>query len=123
MAPGSAELLRRAARRARGAAQAVAWDRRRGAGDAEQAVGGTRARGWLRHADAAQRWSAWVEQQRGVGGRGGRGPVQLSGGQRQRIALARAVLKNARVLLLDEASSMLDTVSERRVQDAVGRML
>jgi ABC-type bacteriocin/lantibiotic exporter with double-glycine peptidase domain len=33
------------------------------------------------------------------------------------------VLKNARVLLLDEATNVLDTVSERRVQDAVGRML
>jgi ABC-type multidrug transport system fused ATPase/permease subunit len=37
--------------------------------------------------------------------------------------LARAVLKNARVLLVDEATSVLDTVSERRVQDAIGRML
>jgi ABC-type multidrug transport system fused ATPase/permease subunit len=41
----------------------------------------------------------------------------------QRIALARAVLKNARVLRLNEAASMLDTVSERQVSDAVGRML
>jgi ATP-binding cassette subfamily B protein len=45
----------------------------------------------------------------------------LSGGQR--ITLARAVLKNVRVLRLNEATSMLDTVSERQVYDAVGRML
>ncbi len=50
-----------------------------------------------------------------VGERG----VQLSGGQRQRVAIARAFLKNAPVLILDEATSHLDTVSEAQVRAAL----
>jgi len=53
----------------------------------------------------------------------GEGGMTLSGGQRQRISLVRAILKDAPIIILDEATSLVDPENEARIQDAIAGLL
>ena len=59
----------------------------------------------------------------GIHSKVGHNATELSGGQRQRLAIARALYKDAPILILDEATSALDNESERLVQDAIARLM
>jgi subfamily B ATP-binding cassette protein MsbA len=59
----------------------------------------------------------------GIHSKVGHNAAELSGGQRQRLAIARALYKDAPILILDEATSALDNESERLVQDAIARLM
>lgn len=64
-----------------------------------------------------------VKKEGGYNSNTGDRGTKLSGGERQRLTIARAVLKNPPILILDEATSSLDTESERLVQDAINNMM
>ena len=72
---------------------------------------------------AANLWAHVQTLQHGIDTELGHNANQLSGGQRQRLAIARALYKDAPILILDEATSALDNESERLVQDALKKLM
>ncbi len=74
-------------------------------------------------AKVANAYQFITKKEGGFGSNIGDRGTKLSGGERQRLTIARAVLKNPPILILDEATSSLDTESERLVQDAINNMM
>jgi subfamily B ATP-binding cassette protein MsbA len=73
--------------------------------------------------EAANLWDHVSDMPQGMDTLLGHNANQLSGGQRQRLAIARALYKDAPILILDEATSALDNESERLVQDALQKLM
>lgn len=74
-------------------------------------------------AKAAHAWEFISKMEQGLDSEIGERGVMLSGGQKQRLSIARAILKNTPILILDEATSSLDTESEKLVQEAIDRLM
>lgn len=94
-------------------AKNVAYGQRREASEAEI----------IQALKAAHAWEFVEPLAKGIHTLVGEDGVLLSGGQRQRLAIARAILKNAPILILDEATSSLDTESERHIQEALDELV
>jgi subfamily B ATP-binding cassette protein MsbA len=77
----------------------------------------------VRAAEIANAHNFIIQKEEGYNSNIGDRGSKLSGGERQRLTIARAVLKNPPILILDEATSSLDTESERLVQDAINKMM
>lgn len=74
-------------------------------------------------AKAANAWEFIEQMDQGLNTVIGERGIKLSGGQKQRLSIARAILKNPPILILDEATSSLDTESEKLVQDAIDNLM
>ena len=74
-------------------------------------------------AKVANAYSFIIKKEEGFNTNIGDRGSKLSGGEKQRLTIARAILKNSPILILDEATSSLDTESERLVQDAINKMM
>ncbi|MDR1969953.1 MAG: ATP-binding cassette domain-containing protein, partial [Candidatus Nomurabacteria bacterium] len=77
----------------------------------------------IKAAKLANAWEFIKDLPKGLDTLTGERGVKLSGGQRQRVAIARAILKDAPILVLDEATASLDTESEKLIQQAMGRLM